>query len=301
MANSIAQITRANPVKSAFTFDSTLLNGNKGGQSRPSCRAIRSKHYKNYPEEDIQQVRQLLRLERSSQPEDESNFWAQDFERMLNDDWLVTRFLIRAYKSTCLAHETDTKSREKLYESTLNLIRSCAKFRYDYQVNPSTSPVEFPLEWVKVSGLFNLHSDLVGNPVIYLRIKLHKPKLIATKSLRHQFKRYLLYHLEKCDQELINAPGKLICCVFDMSEATLENVDLELISWMTKSFKICGPKLISYAIIYNLPWFFSATFKLISNTLLSNSNKQSLKFVYGREILEYISYDSLPEHIRNTI
>lgn len=295
MANSLTQV-QANPVQSVYTFEG-IFGGRGSNQPVSVTQAVPAKHHKVYPEVDLEQIRQLLKAERSRQTQDEFTFWTLDFERMLQDDWLVTRFLIRGSKATGLSSSNDRKFKQKLYESTLDLIRACAKFRYDYRINSSTSLADFPSEWISVDGLFNHGKDQVGNPVMYLRIKLHKPKLIATKTLRHQFKRYLLYHLEKSDQELVNAPGKLICCVFDMSEATFENVDLELVSWMIKSFKICGPKLLSYAIVYNLPWFFSATFKLISNTLLSNSNRKSLKFVYGDEILEYISREELPEHV----
>lgn len=282
--------------------------------------APRFKYKTNYPIKDIQEIRKLLTLERENQNEDEYNFWTPDYKRMLKDDWLVTRFLLRGSKASQKYIKVDCKTKngsssdldeddennntdkdKLIYECTMQLVRSCAKFRRDYRINPETKDDEFPIEWLKVNGLFNHRPDLAGNPTIYLRICLHKPKLIETKEYRHEFKRLLLYTLEKCDQDLYNNMGKGVCCIFDMSYATFENVDLELASWMIKSFKSCSPKLLAYVIVYNLPWFFSATFKLLTTTLMSNSNKQCLKFVYGNEILKYVDYNNLPSYIRDSL
>lgn len=265
---------------------------------KDSILAPKFKYETNYPVKDIEEIRKLLTIERANQPAEEYQFWTPDYERMMKDDWLVTRFLLRGLKAS-QKQGKGSNDKVAIYKQTMNLIKSCANFRRDYKVNGLTKESEFPAEWLKTNGLFSFKQDLSGNPTMYLRIKLHKPKLIETKELKNDFKRLLLFTLEKCDQDLFNNPGKGICCIFDMSDATFENVDLDMMSWMIRSFKSCSPKLICYVVVYNLPWFFSATFKLISNTLMSNSNKQCLKFVYGNEILNYIDRDNLPEYMRD--
>lgn len=262
-----------------------------------SILAPKFKYETNYPVKDIEEIRNLLTIERANQSDEEYQFWTPDYERMMIDDWLVTRFLLRGLKASNKQGKGDDKV--AVYQQTMNLIRSCAKFRREYKVNGLTKESEFPVEWLKTNGLFNYKQDLSGNPTIYLRIKLHKPKLIEKDELKNNFKRLLLFTLEKCDQDLLNNPGKGVCCIFDMSDATFENVDLEMMSWMIRSFKNCSPKLLCYVIVYNLPWFFSATFKFISSTLMSNSNKQCLKFVYGDEILNYIDRNNLPDYMRD--
>lgn len=272
--------------------------------------APRFKYQSNFPNEDLEEIRKLLELERKNQDQVEFDFWTADYERMKYDNWLVTRFLLRGLKasqkqSTMQSDQERTNKEgltiKPLYYHTIELIRLCAKFRRDYHVSPATKLNEFPSDWVKVNGLFNYKPDFAGNPTIYLRLSLHKPKLIETPESRFQFKRLLLYTLEKCDQDLTNNMGKGVCCIFDMSDATFENIDLELASWMIKSFKNCSPKLLAYVIIYNLPWFFSTTFKLLTTTLMSNGGKQCLKFVYGNEILQYIDYNNLPSYVRDRI
>lgn len=183
----------------------------------------------------------------------------------------------------------------------MELIASCAKFRMDYDVSGCTQESEFPQDWTTSGGLFHYKPDLCGNPTVYLRVALHRPKLIESDELRHQFKRYMLYTLEQCDKDLYNRPGKAICCVFDLTNASLDNIDLELTSWMVKSFKDCSPKLLNYVILFNPPWFFAATFRLICNSLLSNSRRQSVKFAYRDELLNYINHSNLPAYIKMTL
>lgn len=258
----------------------------------------------NCSAEDIEEIRKLLTLERNNLEHldlEAFKFWTTDYERMMQDDWLVSRFLLRAGKklktSSSIQSGPHCPSVE-LYANTMELVRDCAKFRYEYQINGHTDREEFPSEWLKVDGIFNYKPDRVGNPTIYLRVKLHKVKLIETRELRYQFKRLLLYYLESCDRDLTNEPGRGICCVFDLSQATLENLDVELVSWMFRSFKSCGPKLLAYIIVYNIPWFLNATLKLLFGTIMARSNQQKIKFVYGEEILDFIDRNNLPSYIR---
>lgn len=291
-------------------------NNKKPLKKQAKLAAVKFKYQHNSARDDIERLREILIQERDRQmgqlPSEELDFYRADFERMLVDDWLATRFLLRGKKAyeRLLASEQasnraeikgERETREAIYRETLELVKVCAKFRFDYRINKHTKEAEFPLDWVKVHGLFHYKADRVGNPTVYLRVALHRPKLIESLEARHLFKRYMLYTLERCDQQLHNRPGKAICCIFDMTRVAFENIDLELTSWMIKSFKNCSPKLMCYVIIYNPPWFFTATFKLICSTLLSESKRQSVKFAHGNEIIQYIDYDNLPHYIQSAI
>jgi len=264
------------------------------------------KYTLNAPLEDIENVRELLARQQGHQNfrRDEWEFFKTDYDRMMKDDWLVTRFLLRGRKgnhSSASHGFVDSRTAQSCYAKTIELIKACARFRYEYRINALTEEKDFPTEWTKVRGMFHYRHDLVGNPVAYMRVGLHRPKLIEEEALRHEFKRYMLYVLEQCDKELFQRPGKALCCVFDMSNVAFENIDLELTTWMIKSFKNCAPKLLCYVIIYNPPWFFTATFKIIRKTLLSNNKRQSIKFAYGDEILNFIEYINLPPYLRETL
>lgn len=293
---------------------------------RQQTAAVAFKYTSNASAQDISDLRHLLTCLRREQAGfmdlEEHKFYESDYQRMMIDDWLVTRFLIRgkkmfekeaelgqSYEILRLDNVKEIESRESshlldkqaILLHTIELIKLCARYRFDYQINQRTSLDEFPSEWTKTDGLFHFRPDARGNPTIYLRVAFHRPKLIATPEARHLFKRYMLYTVELCDQELHNKSGKAICCVFDMTNVAFENIDLELTTWMIKSFKSSSPKLIGYVIIYNPPWFFTATFKVICNTLLSSSQRQSVKFASGNEILNYIDHANLPPYLRSAV
>lgn len=274
-----------------------------------NCLAPRYKYRSNLASRYIEVIRNLLQVERSKQENSVKEFQKLEFERLMNDEWLVTRFLLRGIKSSARRRdkknsissiniEDQEEELADIYLETMNSIDICAKFKYQYRINMATKLSEFPPDWLQKNGIFSYKPDLAGNSTLYLRAKLHKPKLIESEGLRFEFERLLLYHLDKCDQSIWNREGCGICCIFDMSEATVENMDLELVSWMIKSFNSCGPKLLCYVMIYNLPWFFSATFKLITNNFLPKKNKQTLRFVYGNEILSYIDLKNLPKYLQ---
>lgn len=289
-------------------FEVDLNNNNDFKQSiyASNCLALRYKYQDLASKEDINEMRKLLIEEREKQlgeiDNEEIEFYRADFNRMLIDDWLVTRFLLRGHKALNRANQDNQCLREPSKRAvclqTIKLIKNCAKFRFEYKINGRTSIEEFPRDWVDVNGLFYYRPDRAGNPTIYLRVALHRPKLIETPEARHLFKRYMMYTLECCDRQLLNQPGKAICCIFDMSNVALDNIDLELTTWMIKSFKDCSPKLLCYIVIYNPPWFFTATFRLICNTLLSNSKRQCVKFARGNEIMAYVSEQNLPPYLR---
>lgn len=327
--------------KSRLTAEKLVLDHNNNNnhtlslgchhRSSQQKAAISFKYQSNAPLEDIDNFRQLLtrlRLEQVNtiDPE-EHRFYEADYKRMMTDDWLVTRFLLRGKKAftreveelrggaryrldglgsdenyqETISQNRELNDQQAILKHTIELVKVCAKFRFDYRINSRTRLGEFPPEWVKTDGLFNYKPDAVGNPTVYLRVALHRPKLLETPDARHLFKRYMLYTLERCDQDLCNKPGKAICCVFDMTNVAFENIDLELTTWMIKSFKSSSPKLICYVIIYNPPWFFAATFKVICNTLLSSSKRQTVKFASGNEILDYIEPANLPPYLRTTL
>lgn len=262
--------------------------------------AQRFKYQENCSRELVERVRRELERERDSLEPEARAFWTPDFERMMRDDWLVSRFLLRGAKAAarrCSSHQ----QQEDTIEHTMRLVRACAKFRLEHKISALTRACEFPLEWTQRDGLLAHGCDRAGNPVAYLRVSLHQPHVLTSESARHTFKRMLLYTLELCDQRLHSQPGKAICCVFDMSNARLDNVDLQLFTWMVRSFKSCSPKLLAYALVYNLPWFLSATFKLVSATLMSSSDKRQVRFVYAHELLDYIELNELPAYLRKQL
>lgn len=284
---------------------SAQATGNKSSKQKinlvklqQTCQVPDYKYKSNFPPDLIDALRKELAIDRANSSEEDQEFFTGDFNRLMKDDWLATRFLLRGFKvgSSLCDEDTDEEIRKSLgLEKTLELVGVCGKFRKEYNVNPSTKIDGFPHDWIKAHGIFNYKRDLRGNPTMWLKIKLFKPKEIRDDRIRFEFKRFFLYWAEQCDLDLYNRSGNCVCAIWDMTNATFENFDLEFISWMIKMSKL-GPKFINYVIIYNLPWFLNTTFKLIANTFLSNGN-HVVKFAYGKEIMNFIAKDNLPEYM----
>lgn len=285
-----------------------------------SCHVPDYKYKSNFPPHLIEELRQMLKFERARQSDDEREYWADDYNRMMKDDWLVTRFFLRGFKSSSSYlynansdgeydendyedaedHDSDEKTSKALgFEKTIELLETCGRFRKEYNITMSTKLDEFPIEWVSANGLFNYKPDLKGNPTLWLRVRLFKPKQLYNDELRFEFKRFFLYMAEQCDKDLFNRPGNCACTIWDMTNATFENFDLEFVTWMIKMSKL-GPKYLNYVIIYNLPWFLNTTFKLFVNSFVL-SKSHTIKFAYGNQICSYIAKSNLPEYLLKQI
>lgn len=283
-----------------------------------SCHVPDYKYKSNFPPHLIEELRQLMKFERAKQSDEERDYWADDFNRMMNDDWLVTRFFLRGFKASSLYfsnansdgeydendddeddvdNDSEESTRKALgFKKTIELLETCGRFRKEYNVTTSTKLDEFPIEWVSAHGLFSYKPDLKGNPTLWLRVKLFKPKTLYNDQLRHDFKRFFLYMAEQCDKELFNRPGNCACTIWDMTSATFENYDLEFVTWMIKMSKL-GPKFLNYVIIYNLPWFLNTTFKLVVNSFVLSKSNHTIKFAYGNQICNYIAKQNLPDYL----
>lgn len=221
----------------------------------------------------IQETRILLKKKFSKRPE---NFLESDIERMLNDDWTVSRFLLRC--------RLDPKRSAKLMEQ-------CGKFRLEFKMGIS-KPSDFPIEFYKAGGLFRYAPDRVGNETIYMRIKMHR----RTPELSHIMKSFILCILEQCDQA---NNGRGTAVIFDLTDCGLQNVDPSFLFWLVYSFRNYCPKGLSYIVVYNLPWILNATAKL-ALSWLSSTNKRRLRFTSGDGIQDFIAPENLPDYLGGT-
>lgn len=225
---------------------------------------------KNCDQQLISETRRLLKERFTKNPD---NFYEHDYQRMLTDDWTVTRFLLR--------RRLDPKRTAKLMEE-------CGRFRKQYKMS-EVKLWEFPIEFHKAGGLFKYAPDRVGNITVYMRVKMYR----RVPEISDVFKAFILCILEECD--LANG-GRGVAVIFDLSSCGLQNVDLSFLSWLLSSFRNYCPKGVSYILVYNLPWILNATCKL-AMTWMSESNRRALRFVHGDEIEQFIAPENLPDYL----
>lgn len=249
------------------------LNDSKFILPEEQCDIPTFLHTQNCSRELIDETRRLLRERHELNPE---SFYEHDYKRMLEDDWTVTRFLLR--------RRLDPKRTAKLMEE-------CGKFRRQYLMS-EIGLWEFPREFHQSGGLFRYKPDRVGNQTLYMRVKMYR----RVPEISDVFKTFILCVLEQCD--VLNG-GRGTAVIFDLTQAGLQNVDLGFLYWLLNSFRNYCPKGVSYILVYNLPWFLSATCKL-AMTWLSETNRRSLRFVQGAEIENFIARDQLPDYLGGT-
>uniref|UniRef100_A0A6G1SP44 Motile sperm domain-containing protein 2 n=1 Tax=Aceria tosichella TaxID=561515 RepID=A0A6G1SP44_9ACAR len=227
-------------------------------------------HTKNCSPRLLEETRRLLKERYAKNPD---SFYETDYQRMLADDWTVTRFLLR--------RRLDPKRTAKLMEE-------CGKFRKTYKMS-ELKPCEFPREFHQAGGLFKYAPDRVGNVTMYMRIKMYR----RVPEISELFKAFILCVLEQCD---VANGGRGTAVVFDLSGCGLQNVDLGFLSWLLSSFRNYCPKGVSYIMVLNLPWILNATCKL-AMTWMSQSNRRALRFVQGSAIEEFIAPENLPDYL----
>lgn len=221
----------------------------------------------------VEATRVSLKKKFAKRPE---SFLREDLDRMLEDDWTVSRFLLRCRQ--------DPKRAAKLMEQ-------CGKFRREYKMGRSKL-ADFPIEFHRAGGLFRYAPDRVGNQTLYMRIKMHR----RVSELSQIMKEFILCVLEDCDRA---NNGRGTAVIFDLTASGLQNVDPGFLFWLVYSFRNYCPKGLSYIIIYNLPWILNATMKL-ALSWLSSTNRKRLRFVSGEAIKDFIAPENLPDFMGGT-
>lgn len=221
----------------------------------------------------IEETRRLLKKKYLKRPE---SFQRDDYERMLKDDWTVSRFLLRCRLQP---------------KRAARLMEECGKFRNEYRMGVSKLS-DFPIEFHRAGGLFSYAPDRVGNQTLYMRVKMHR----RVPELNQIMREFILCCLENCDRA---NNGRGTAVIFDLTGCGLQNVDPGFLFWLVYSFRNYCPKGLSYIIIYNLPWILNATAKL-ALSWLSSTNKRRLRFVSGDGIQDFIAPENLPDYMGGT-
>lgn len=218
----------------------------------------------------IEETRQLLRDRYQANPE---NFYEQDVQLILKDDWTMSRFLLRCRLDP---------------ERSIDLVQAAAKFRKEFKMG-QTKLSDFPAEIHQVGGIFQYAPDRVGNQTLWMRAKYHR----RSSEMSHIMKQFILCVMEQCDKA---SGGRGVAVVFDLSECGIRNADPGLLYWLLSSFRNYCPKGLCYIIVYNLPWVLSATCSL-ALSWLSSSNRKRLRFIEGDQIHRYIAPENLPDFV----
>ncbi|KPM08942.1 Motile sperm domain-containing protein 2-like protein [Sarcoptes scabiei] len=222
----------------------------------------------------VEQIRQrFLTEEWEINPEE---YCEKDIERVKQSKWYVKRFYLSANRNCDEAFE---------------LLRSVLKWRRQHDLS-NVRPEFFPREFYEIGGLFEYEPDRQGNPVIYLRIRMHR----KIKEIQEPIQQFLLYTIDRVDRR---SDSKGCVIVFDCSGAGYSNMDLDMLkSLIDIAFKYF-PLCIRHVIVYELSWMLNA-FRKIAMNLVPSSLAALVRFANQNDITDFIQKESLPDFMGGT-
>lgn len=228
----------------------------------------------NSAPEVIAKVREICKAEFEKNPD---QFDKDDFERFMNSDWTVTRFLMRKKDNP---------------EDAAQMIIGCAKWRHRLGM-PRWKDSDFPMEFYNLGGVFPYETDLLGNTVIYVRAKLYDKKLTCIQEL---FQHYMIHIANRVDQE---RDGRGWSIVVDCSGTGMSNMDVSMLLFMLNEVIPHLPKGLNYVLIYELPWLLS---KIVNTTIacLPGEYKKLAKTASKKDIHNWVAKEALPDFMGGT-
>lgn len=226
---------------------------------------------KNCDPQLISKCRELLSQRFRECPD---NFYDFDVQLLMNDDWTVSRFLLRC--------RLDPKR-------SVALMEDAGKFRRQLKMGEA-KPRDFPSEIFQVGAVFKYEPDRVGNVTLWMRVRFHRR---SSSEMNKLMRSYLMCILDVCDRQV---NGRGVAVIFDLTACGLKNADPSFLYWLISSFRNFCPKGLSYILVYNLPWVMSATCSL-ALSWLSSTNRKRLRFIEGSAIHEFIAPENLPDFV----
>ncbi|KAI2700123.1 hypothetical protein CBS147317_8484 [Penicillium roqueforti] len=100
--------------------------------------------------------------------------------------------------------------------------------------------------------------DRDGRPVIYARVKIHKPGAQSEEALE----RYIV-HVIEATRLILAPPVETGTIVFDLTGFGLSNMEYPPVKFILRCFEANYPESLGQLLIHNAPWIFSGIWKLI--------------------------------------
>lgn len=205
------------------------------------------KYTKNCSSELIQETREIFK--KRFQQLDKNSFYQSDYERILSDDWSVSRFLLRCRLNP---------------ERACKLIEQFASFRKEHKMGEAQYH-HFPREFYKLAHEFIYQPDMAGNTTVWMQAKGHR----RIPELFELFKKYMLCVVADTDTK---SNGRGVTLVLDCTDTGFRSADFQIIYWCIATFRNVFPKGLTYCLVVNLPRTLKAVCEL-AMTWLSQANK----------------------------
>uniref|UniRef100_A0A8C8CQ34 MSP domain-containing protein n=1 Tax=Oncorhynchus tshawytscha TaxID=74940 RepID=A0A8C8CQ34_ONCTS len=213
-----------------------------------------------------QETRKRSRIEYVQDSSDKYD--SRDVDRLWKDDVLVDGYLEWCHF---------------VVEDTLKMIDESHQWRKEFKLNGGLTFL--CSKSLFESGMHYFHGyDKEGNKLFWFRVKLHMKdvKMLTEKKM------YVAFWLESYARR---EPGIPLTVIFDMFEAGLSCVDMDLIKYIINCFQVYYPRLFCTVYI--------AALKIVKN-MLSQDAIDKLKFVSKSDIQNYVDGEHLLSYMGGT-
>ena len=223
-------------------------------------------------DDNVQEIRsQVLQL--ISSCGEEVPFEEPDIGKIKNssDDWIIRRFLLEAQEARV---KDDVSS---AYQSLVQ----CLKWRKSVGISCINQKV--PRELLSTNRIITDHKD----KVIYFRSRKLKviPGWIEAEKL------LVIYCLETLDQFCPEGNARM---VFDLTGATLDNMDINMPRILLDLYLNYYPGLVSSIWYYNMPWYVRPVVSVMT-ALIPERHSKKVQRLDCKSVLQHASPQQLPD------
>ena len=222
----------------------------------------------------VQQVRDLfLEREFKNKPED---FYLEDIRSIERMDFLLQRCLIMQRKDV---------------EASVKMAGQLLRWRKEQKLLDMSYRM-FPCELSMAGGAFVYEPDKFGNRTLYLRASMCK-NCAELKSTMKDFLTYLMCQLDDPKD------GATYAIIMDLTNTTLTNYDLDLLTHVVALLKEYFPVNMDYFLAVNFPWILSAVWSLIKR-LIPSEKRDAVQFINSNKIFDYVDKQNCPDFLGGT-
>lgn len=231
------------------------------------------KHWNAITQDQIQELRQRF-LDTSNEEDDV--YYDEDIKKMKESDDFCRKMIAHVRSDMELAYKVATYS---------------LRWRRYVKIQEITE-TSIPKEYFEQHAIYPYNKDKLGCHVLVLRCKNYSKGLGDVLQVKQVF----LFFLEKLYNEM---GAKKVTMVFDCSDATLGNLDIDFTKFIFNVFLKRYPMGLGYVLVYDMPWLFNAAWKVIRAWMMPEATER-VKMVNKSEIKDYIDPKYLPERMGGT-
>ncbi|XP_046390062.1 motile sperm domain-containing protein 2-like [Ischnura elegans] len=214
--------------------------------------------------QQIQELRTKFLQKLEQQTPESGGVHPADLAKIKNGDAWLRRFLTH--------NDCDMKE-------TLDMLWESVDWRNRVGANEITES-SINRNFLEGGVLFVRSKDKDGKPLLILKVKKHSKNHGDAEGLR----KYVIYWFERLERL---TKGDQVTLFFDMADAGLSNLDMDLIKYLIGMFKTNYPYFLNFILVFEMPWVMNAAFKIIKS-MLPAKGVERLRVVNKSNLKEYV-------------